>query len=60
LGCGRDLGQNEVSRSELEQAAWGNRNWANPTAVGLHTGNIRKEKEKGKGGLLEDWAQEGF
>jgi hypothetical protein len=23
LGCGRDLGQNEVGRSKLEQAAWG-------------------------------------
>jgi hypothetical protein len=54
LGHGRDLGQNEVGQSELEQAARGNRNWANPAAVGLRVGNIRKEKEKGKGGSLED------
>jgi hypothetical protein len=54
MGCGRDLGQNEVGRSELEQAVRGDRNWANPAAVGLRAGNIRKEKEKGKGGPPED------
>jgi hypothetical protein len=54
LGCGRDLGQNEVGRRKLEQAARGNRNWANSAAVRLHAGNIRKEKEKGMGRPLED------
>jgi hypothetical protein len=48
------LGPNEVVRSELEEATRGNRNWANPVVVGLLIGNIRKEKEKGKGGPLED------
>jgi hypothetical protein len=51
---GRDLGQNEVGRSELEQAVQGNRNWANPATVVVCAGNIRNKKEKGMGGPLED------